>query len=175
MLKEIIALVFVVSTSTSDIEKISQDFVNMYSDRGNGVELSVYTSKSNDKQHVVMLESPQEFHLFNLLVNYISYPMNRNYRLNPYGYWKVEPNQHPSKEVPTELLMVFIPQEDREYDNVYAVSRSGEAMKLGFAYGEEYTSLKAENYKFIETSFDPSDYGKPLIIRNVPIFLRRAK
>jgi hypothetical protein len=175
MLKEILALVFVAGTSASDIEGITQDYANLYSDRGNGIELLIYTSRTDDKQHVVKLESPKEFYLFNFLVNYITYPMNKNYRLDPRGYWEVQPRQHPSARIPNELLMIFVPQEDRERDNVYAVSQSGEVMKLGFAYGEEYTSLKVGGYKYIEESFDSSGYRKPVVIRSVPQFLRRAK
>lgn len=175
MLKEILALVFVTGTSTSDITDISQDFANIYSDRGNGVELAVYTSISNDKEHVIKLEEPKDFYLFNFLVNYITYPMHRTYRLEPRGYWEVKPNQHPPPGIPHELLMVFIPQEDRERDNVYAISQSGKAMKLGFANGEEYAPLAEGSYKFIEARFDPSDYKKPVTIRSIPPFLRRVK
>jgi hypothetical protein len=173
MLKEIFALVFVAGTSTPDITRISQDFANRYYDRGDGVELSIYTSKTDDKKHVLKLEQPQEFYLFNFLVNFIAYPADKTYRLEPRGYWKLQPNQIPSSGLENDLLMIFVPLEDREYDNVYAITQTGNPMKLGFAIGEEYIPLNTQKYKFIEQSFNLAEYKKPVVIRSIPLFLQK--
>lgn len=175
MLESLLALVFVTGTSTPKITEIAQDFANSYWNRGAGVELTLYSSLNNENEHVVRLESPGDFVLFNFLVNYISYPKGKNYRLHPRGYWTVDADDSPVAELPKEPIMIFVPSSDRERDNVYVVTQSGVSMKLGFAYGNEYVPLKSGVYEYQVASFNPENYSSPVSISSISPFLRRAK
>jgi hypothetical protein len=168
-------LIFVLGISSTELQDISQDFADNYWDRGNGLELALYDHKADPNKHLVILNSPKEFYLFQFLVNYITYPMHRDYQLRPTGYWRAGPHDLPVRDHMGKMLMIFIPKSDTEYDNVYAVTDDGVAMILGFAMGYEYQPLPSNAYEFSGTSVDLTEYGDPTIVRSVSPFIRRAK
>ena len=168
-------LIFVVGVSATDIRAISEDFADAYWDRGSGVELNLHTHKSDPDRHLVSLESPTEFYVFQFLVNYITYPMHKKYQLRPAGYWQAGPTDIPVEGSAGKMTMLFIPESDTEHDNVYAVTEDGIAMILGFAVGYEYQPLPAGAYDFVEAHVEFEDYREPIKIQSISPFLRRAR
>lgn len=168
MIKEVLAIVFISGISAEDVQKTSQDFANSYWNRGDGVEILIHTSKTNKTEHVIKLNNSDDFQLFTFLVNYLAYSKSGGERLQPRGYWKIKAGQHISNQVPLEKVMLFVPLTDDEFDNVYAVSKSGQSMKLGFALGHEYTPLPADSYSYVESDFDSTKFQEPVMIKSNP-------
>ncbi len=53
--------------------------------------------------------------------------------------------------------MLYIPSDDKEYDNVYLTSSDNIGYKLGFAVGHETQLLDSPKIKFIEQAISMDD------------------
>ena len=171
----ITAIVLVLGISSTELRQNAQDFANLYADRGSGIELSLHTHATDVKNHIVVLERPSEFYLFQYLVNYLTYPMHRDTQHRPRGYWTLKQGELPISVQEGMSAMVFIPESDAERDNVYLVTEDGTSMILGFALGHEYLEIPKGQYMYEAPQIDFSQYQNAVKVRSVPMFLQRPK
>ncbi|HPE57461.1 MAG TPA: hypothetical protein P5514_02490 [Bacteroidales bacterium] len=82
----------------------------------------------SDKNHLIDVDPQLDNTRFYFLVNYLIYPKNMNYTVDVTGYTRgLENNILKGKQ-----LMVYIPANDSEYDNVFVCTSENQNFKVDF-------------------------------------------
>lgn len=83
-------------------------------------------------KYVIIPKEDIDNQSFNFLVNYLYYPENIKYKPIISGYTFVKDTTIFPKEKLNYEIEIFVPQNDTEYDNVYAVTQYNEVFKIDF-------------------------------------------
>ena len=125
-----------------------------------GLNFELY--KKNDAEFIIKADEklPNEF--FCYLVNYLTYPEGLEGRMNVVGYTIISDTKIFSTEAAGTEIMLFIPEADKDYDNVYWVTRSGHVYKTDF---EDRTSHIDTTKKFQEQDVNLTELETPEIFQ----------
>jgi hypothetical protein len=96
----------------------------------NGYTFELYT-REND-EFVIKADEKLSNGYFNYLVNYLTYPEGLEGRMNVIGYTIISDTKIFSTEAAGTEIMLFIPEDDKDHDNVYWVTRSGQTYITDF-------------------------------------------
>jgi len=111
-------LILVQNISMIDLKKILTDFNAMYNDE----KVQVVTRLINIDEKKFAITFPQDpgFEIFCYLVNYMYYPMGIEVTKQITGWTTAKTGETwISNEMANKKMMLFIPDKEREYDNVY--------------------------------------------------------
>ena len=124
------------------------------------------SSKEKDIYHINFVNEP-DFKRFMYFVNFLIYPGVEGYMPLIQGYWTLA-EEDGIKEHLGDRVMLFIPEEDDEYDNVYlSFTNKPFNAKFGFAVGDGYKELNTETRKFEETKPNAVDFELETIINHL--------
>jgi hypothetical protein len=125
-----------------------------------GLNFELY--KKNDAEFIIKADEklPNEF--FSYLVNYLTYPEGLEGRMNVVGYTIISDNKIFSTEAAGTEVMLFIPEADKDHDNVYWVTRSGHVYKTSFGHR---TSRIETTKKFQEQDVNLTELETPEIFQ----------
>ena len=108
--------------------------------------------KIDSKKYVLIPDQRLENERFNFLVNYLNYPGDNEYKVRVNGYTVIsDTNIYPKEKLNFEIE-IFIPADDKEYDNVYAVTQYNEVYKIDFGGKTTKVNIK-KNYTISNIDF----------------------
>ena len=149
-------LVLVNNVTSSEIDKILTGFCNMYNKESFVALLRLY--ELNEKQFAITFPYDIGFQTYCFLVNYIRYPMGFNKSFEVTG-WATPKNGEMwiTEKSANKKIMLFIPNDDKEYDNVYLTTEDNIGYKLGFAMGHEKQLLELPQKRFVKQSIENTE------------------
>ena len=132
-------IILIKGGSHSDVKKALQQWIDLYSDSiSESLRFELY--KNGKGNHVIKADPRLDNERFYYLVNYIKYPEGIKYNIDIEGFTKGEDNIYLSGK----KLLIYIPENDSEYDNVFAVTKENEHFKIDFGGGvKSVSSTKA--------------------------------
>jgi hypothetical protein len=120
-------IILIKGGSHSDVKKALQQWIDLYSESiSESLRFELY--KNGKGNHVIKADPKLDNERFYYLVNYINYPEGIKYNIDIEGFTKGEDNSNLSGK----KLLIYIPKNDSEYDNVYAVTEDNEHFKIDF-------------------------------------------
>jgi len=97
-------------------------------------------------------------------VNYLNYPEGfKNYHPEVKAWYTARAgDEWITNEIAGKKVMIFIPEWDEEYDNVYLTTIDNTGYKMGFAAGDHHKRLNEPALKYSENPIDINK--KPVIV-----------
>ncbi|MGC3977769.1 MAG: hypothetical protein QM751_05980 [Paludibacteraceae bacterium] len=146
-------LVFVDDITKTEIDRILTGFCNMYNEKSFKALPRLY--KISERQFVIIFPFDIEFEILCYFVNYVRYPMGFNKSFDVKAWTTTRSGEiWITEKTANKKVMLFIPQDDTEHDNVYLTTSDNIGYKLGFAMGEEKQLLDTPKIKFIESKIE---------------------
>lgn len=144
-----------------EISQILKQWIALYKDQlKTDFDFEVY--KKDSDSYIVLPSTKLDFDLFNFLINYLIYPENFDENTKVVGYSFNNSHEDIPKAFLDKDFFVYVPDNDTDGDNVYAVTTDNSHLKIDF--GGDITSIsKAVDY--ISPNIDFSLLCKSDIIR----------
>ena len=139
--------------TNAEIDKILTGFCNNYNEQNYQAIPRLY--KLNEKQFAVTFPYDIEFEIFCYFVNYVRYPMGFNKSFEVKAWTTTKSGQKwITEQSANKKVMLFIPDDDKEYDNVYLTTEDNIGYKLGFAVGHEKQLLDFPKSRFVKPQIE---------------------
>lgn len=149
-------IVFVENCDFEDLKNIIEQFCLRY--KQNNSNILALLSRISENKFIITFPYDVDFEIYCYFINYLYYPIKvRNY--NPIiKAWTTTKSSDKwiTENIPNKLVMLYIPPNDKEYDNVYIITADNDVFKINFAKGKISPVLS----EFI------SYFVKPIEIRN---------
>lgn len=146
-------LVIVDNLSKTEIDSILTGFCNMYNKESFQAQPRLY--QLNERQFAITFPFDIEFEIFCYFVNYVHYPMgfDKSFSVTAWETTK-QANGWITEKSANKKVMLFIPEDDTEHDNVFLTTDDNIGYKLGFALGEEKQLLETPKKKYLAPTID---------------------
>ena len=120
--------------SEERLNKAVESFIQLYGQ--NGTSVATPAIRSEEGHYVLILPDDTEYDLFCFWVNHLVYSdKEQRFNDNVTGWFEVAPDAEGSwKPFANQTLMFFIPEADREFDNVFFLTEDERCFKQEFAY-----------------------------------------
>jgi hypothetical protein len=142
-------------TSLSSVKKVLKNWIALYSDSFPSKLNFKLFEKETDCQIIVADKLLDNLHFF-YLVNFLEYPEGIEYNVEIKGYTK---GKNIDKKLNNKELLIYISKTDKEYDNVYAVTKHRSHYKINFS-GKVTEHIDNKAY----TPIDISKLEDPIIL-----------
>lgn len=124
---EIENIVFIKGGAYNDIKKALRQWVDLYtSDLPDGLIFELY--KNGRGNHIIKADDRLDNESFFYLVNYLNYPEGIEYKIDIEGFTTGK-DEYLLKN---KVLLVYIPLNDKEHDNVFVTTSENENFKIDF-------------------------------------------
>ena len=122
-------LILIKGDTYSQIKRLLQQWAELYA---NDISFEFYRLK--DDSFAIKADDKLDNDRFNCLINYFDYPENDDYELDIKGYTTALNINGlcDVEDLRGKKLMIYLSEEDTEFDNVYAVTESNENYKIDF-------------------------------------------
>lgn len=117
--------------SFKDVKQSLEDWINLYAGKIETI-FTLEVLEKNKKNYCVNVNGEIDNHTFNFLVNYLVYHKNLASKAVVRGYTSASNKNIFSLEELDKRVVIFIPKEDKEYDNVYASTGNGKTFIVDF-------------------------------------------
>jgi hypothetical protein len=146
-------LVIVDNISKTEMDSILTGFCNMYNKESFQAQPRLY--KLNERQFAITFPFDIEFEIYCYFVNYVHYPMgfDKSFSVTAWETTK-QANGWITEKTANKKVMLFIPEDDNEHDNVFLTTEDNIGYKLGFAMGEEKQLLQTPKKKYLAPTID---------------------
>jgi hypothetical protein len=115
----------------NDIKKALQQWIELYSnDLETDIKFELY--KTGQGSNIIIADKRLTNEKFNFLVNYLRYPEGIKYNINIEGYTTAKDEKLFKKEILNKKLLIYISDNDKESDNVFALTEDNEVYKIDF-------------------------------------------
>lgn len=149
-------LVLIENISGNEVDEILNVFCETYRHEVNPILPRLY--QINDKQFVVTFPYDLGFEIFCFFVNYVCYPKGFDKNFSVVGWTTTKRgDKWITEQIMNKKVMLYIPPEDDEYDNVYMTTEDNIGYKLGFASNEEQYLLDAPKRLFVSPPIELND------------------
>lgn len=135
-------LVIVDKISKSEMDSILTGFCNMYNKKSFQALPRLYML--SERQFAITFPYDIEFEIYCYFVNYVHSPMGFDKSFDVTA-WETtgQAKGWITEKSANKKVMLFIPEDDTEHDNVFLTTDDNVGYKLGFAMGEEKQLLPA--------------------------------
>lgn len=124
---EIENIVYVNGGAYNGVKKALRQWIDLYtSDLQDELEFKLY--KNGRGKHIIKVDENLDNEHFFYLVNYLNYPEDIEYKVSVEGFTTGKDDYM----LKNKLLLVYIPPNDREFDNVYITTSENENFKVDF-------------------------------------------
>lgn len=146
-------LVIVDDISKTDMDSILSGFCNIYNKERFQAQPRLY--KLNERQFAITFPFDIEFEIYCYFVNYVHYPMGFD-KIFSVIAWETtkQANGWITEKSANKKVMLFIPKDDTEHDNVFLTTEDNIGYKLGFAMGEEKQLLQTPKKTYFAPTID---------------------
>lgn len=142
-------IVLIENVKLEDFKNALQKFCNNYNQE-NLRALPLLTILSENK-FVVTFPYDTDFETYCYFVNYMYYPNDIIYKPTIKAWTSTNQNDNwMTNEIVNKNVMLFIPSDDKDYDNVYLTTSDNIGYKMGFAMGEEKQKLNNPRQTYAE-------------------------
>ena len=149
-------IVIIKGANYNDIKKAIQQFCNIYNQQGY-VAIPNLT-KIRDNEFAITFPHDLAFDMFCFFVNYLYYPNNIFYKADIKAWTTTKPTDTwITDKSANKKVMLYIPADDEEHDNVYLTTQDNIGYKLGFAVGHEKQLLDNPKEKYIDQTINLND------------------
>jgi len=140
-------MIIVKYASLSDLKTVLGQLCNSYNNKTYRV-LPILRQYA-DSTFVITFPYDIDFETFCYVVNYLYYPIGVNYHPQITAWTTTNTGDSWMKDdLVNKKVMLYIPVEDKEFDNVYLTTSDNVGFKMGFAIGEESKLLETPNKNF---------------------------
>jgi hypothetical protein len=144
-------IVVIKGAKYDDIKKAVQQFCNKYNEEKTVADIRL--KKISEDEVTLTFPNDIEFKIFCFLVNYMYYPEDISYKADIKAWATTKPgDMWITNKSENKMVMLYIPKDDQEYDNVYLTTQDNIGYKLGFALGKECQLQSNPNENFISPS-----------------------
>lgn len=151
-------VIFIEGGKYSDVKRALKKWIDLYSDALNtGLIFRLFQV---DSLTVIELSQDIDNERFNYLVNYLTYPEDIDYQVVVNGYIEIDDKRMFPEQLLNEVVQIFIPENDTEFDLVYAVVQSGKTFRIDFGGKAEVVTSKRD-FSIPKTSYQ--DYPSEII------------
>jgi hypothetical protein len=149
-------LVIIDNITSIELDSILNGFCNMYNKES--FQAQPRTHKLNERKYAITFPFDIEFEIYCYFINYIHYPMGFDKSFEVVG-WTTTKSGHNwiTEKTANKKVMLYIPADDEEHDNVYLTTNDNIGYKLGFAMGEEKQLLDNPNRTFIKPTIEVNE------------------
>jgi hypothetical protein len=145
--------------TATEIDKILTDFCNLYNKEKYKALPRLY--KLSERQFAITFPYDIEFTFFCFFINYVHYPMGFNKSFDVIGWTTTKSGENwITEKSANKKVMLFIPSDDTEYDNVYLTTEDNIGYKLGFAMGREKRLLDLTKKYFVKPKIEIVELNK---------------
>ncbi len=142
-------IVLIENTKLDELKSAIQKFCNNYN-QDELIVLPLLTVLSENK-FVVTFPYDTDFATYCYFVNYMYYPNDIFYKPTIKAWTSTKQNDDwMTNEIVNKKVMLYIPSDDKDYDNVYLTTSENIGYKMGFAMGEEKQKLNSPRQTYIE-------------------------
>lgn len=146
-------LVIINNISKAEMDSILTGFCNMYNKEM--LQAQPRLHKLNERQFAITFPFDIEFEIYCYFVNYVHYPMgfDKSFSVTAWETTK-QANGWIAENTANKKVMLFIPEDDNEHDNVFLTTEDNIGYKLGFAMGEEKQLLQTPKKTYFAPTID---------------------
>jgi len=142
-------IMLIENISLEDLKKAIQQFCNSYNQENFKALPSL--SIISEKKFIVTFPYDIEFETYCYFVNYLYYPNDITYKPIIKAWTTTKTNDIWMKDdIVNKKVMLYIPSDDKEYDNVYLTTSDNIEYKMGFALGESSKKLNMTKQRYSE-------------------------
>lgn len=125
-------LIIIKNTTLNDARQALQNFCKQYAESGEALFPGI--SIINNEEIAVTFPYDISFETFCFAVNFLKYPVDVNWQADVKGWTTMHPGDGWAiPQLFNRKVMLYIPADDNEYDNVFAVTDDNAVYKLDFA------------------------------------------
>ena len=118
--------------SYEDIKKALRQWIVLYSkDLESNIKFELY--KIGQESYLIAADKRLNNEKFNFLINYLRYPEGIEYNISIEGYSTVRDEKIYPKNLLNKKIIVYVPDNDKEYDNVFMTTENNETFKIDFS------------------------------------------
>jgi hypothetical protein len=139
-------LVLIENADYADVQKALTDFCNMYNEKT--YQALPRLIKLSEKEFAIIFPYDLDFEIYCYFVNYMKYPIGIKWNANIVGWVTASTNDWIPEQSLNKKIMLFVPEDDTEGDNVYMTTSDNTGYKLGFAMGQEKKLLDTPKKNF---------------------------
>jgi hypothetical protein len=156
-------LILVSNVSFEEIKKALTEFCNIYNKKDYSA-LPRITSLSTT-YFAVTFPYNTDFATFCFAVNYLKYPIDGKSQPKVTAWLTTkEGDEWITDKSKNKKVMLFLAEDDKEYDNVFMTTEDNIGYKLGFAVGEEKQLLQSPKEPFRNPDIDMKNHsGIPFV------------
>jgi len=152
-------LVIVNNATSTEMDSILTSFCNMYNQESYQSQPRLF--QISEKQFAITFPYNTDFVKFCFFVNYVHYPAGFKKSFDVTGWTTTKSGQTwITEKSANKSVMLFIPLEDTEYDNVYLTTEDNIGYKLGFAVGHERQLLNSPNKYYTKPQIEIEELAK---------------
>ena len=146
-------LVIVDNISKTESDSILTGFCNMYNKESFQAQPRLY--KLSERQFAITFPFDIEFEIYCYFINYVRYPMgfDKSFNVTAWETTKQADGWITEKSA-NKKVMLFIPEDDTQHDNVFLTTEDNIGYKLGFAVGEEKQYLETPKKRYSAPTID---------------------
>ena len=142
-------IVLIENVKSEDLKNAIQKFCNNYNQE-NLTVLPLLTIFSENK-FVITFPYDTDFGTYCYFINYMYYPNDIFHKPIIKAWTSTKQNDDwMTNEIVNKNVMLFIPSDDKDYDNVYLTTSDNIGYKMGFAMGEEKQKLNNPRQTYVE-------------------------
>lgn len=139
-----------------DIIKALMAFSKTYSNDAYPVVLRL--SQVSTDTFVVTFPYDIDFVTFCFAVNFLKYPTDIKWESSVKAWATAKPGEEwITDKMVNKKIMLFLAEDDKEYDNVFLTTQDNIGYKMGFAYGEEKQLLITAKEDYVEPTIKYQD------------------
>lgn len=150
-------IIVVKNAIPEEVKQAIQQFCNQY----NQEKISALPTLTivSDTEFVITFPYDADFVTFCYFVNYLHYPHDIEYKPDIKAWMTTKEGETWMKDnIVNKKVMLYIPPDDVEHDNVYLTTFDNVGYLMGFAYGKESKRLKSPVMLYQEPSFDVNNF-----------------
>jgi len=141
-------IIVVNNVTHEDIRKVLTEFCNIYNKDQYLAMPRLWALSTNS--YAITFPYGVDFATYCFAVNFLKYPMNVKWQSKVYAWATTKQGDDwiTDKSI-NKKVMLFLAQDDKEYDNIFLTTNDNIGYKLGFAVGKEKQLLPTpkESYK----------------------------
>jgi hypothetical protein len=148
-LKENDKLIVIKNVTHQDIGQVLIKFCNIYNKEDYAAQPRLF--QINPTTYVVTFPYDIDFDLFCFAVNFLKYPIDIKWNAEVRA-WATTKQGDPwiTEKSVNKTVMLYLADDDKEYDNVFLTTQDNIGYKLGFAMGEEKQLLNTAKESYLE-------------------------
>jgi len=146
-------LAIVKNVSYADLKSVVTGFCNTYNKKNDQAQPRL--TKLSEQEFAITFPFDIDFEIYCYFINYLKYPMGLAWTPDVTAWTTTKSSDTwITEKSANKKVMLFIPSDDTEHDNVYMTTSDNIEYKLGFAVGEEKQLLDTPKKRYAPPAFD---------------------